>query len=123
MIDLRNEVILKWEDQSYVPRNRGGAPRTFKSWIGEIVAGGEDSALLLMYGPSPGPDGTELWEVDLRTGSIVRQLLAGEYVISAVRSGDSIYGLLGAYRAVAIDSGKTLSEGSPAILEFALESQ
>lgn len=57
IIDLRNDVMSGWQARVAGRSGKKGL-RTYKSWIGEIVAVTDTEALLLMSGPAPGPEGT-----------------------------------------------------------------
>lgn len=115
IVDLRNETLADWRAQLGLADGRAGRS---KDWIAQIVGTTGNEVLLLMSNPAPGPNGTEIWRVDLASGAIVRQLLSGMFVVSAVMLDSSIYGLLGEFRASATPGGHVLSEGSPAILRF-----
>lgn len=113
VIDLHNEVIAEWGGSR-------GRSMNSKDWISQIAGATESDVWLLMSGPAPATKGTEIWKVNATTGTIVRQPLSGKFVKSAVALGDTIYGLLGEFKATSAATGETLSEGAPAIVRFAV---
>lgn len=110
VIDLRNDLMEKWLSER--------PSRYSKDWISEIVDTDAENALLLMSTPSP-TSGTELWKVNLQTGSVVRSKLSGSFVTSAALAAGGLYALLGEFRAISVSSGGVLREGMPAIVRFA----
>lgn len=116
VIDLRNELMTQWQG-SRTSRRRDSRGSS-KDWISEVVAVDTASALLLMSPPSPA-SGTELWKVDLQTGTVGRSQLSGKFVTSGVLTADGFFALLGEFRATSPSSNEVLREGSPAIVRFA----
>jgi hypothetical protein len=124
-IDLRNDVMVEWQRTRADGLERSGAggarvSRISKSWIGELVSVTETEALLLMLGPYPTRDGTEIWRVDIRSGSIIRQPFSGKFVVSAVAVDEGFYALLGEFGAPSGVSRSSTNGGLPAILRFGI---
>lgn len=101
-IDLNNDVLSNWKAERQASMKDSGQPEAMfiKNWIGQLVFVGKRHAILLMLTHNPASMGTELWQVDLESGSIVRYSPSGHFIVSSTIIGDDLYGLLSSSRGI-----------------------